>query len=245
MRSDFKNKMINATNFEGSDKSNPTIELKPYEKVLANGAESLSDVELLAVILRTGTRGHGVSELSRNVLMSCTKDEGIVGLCSITIPELIDIKGIGVVKAVQIKCLVEFARRLSKKSIEKRTDFSRPDIIAEYYMQDMMHLEVEKVILLMLDSKCRFLRDTVMSQGTVNSSSINPREIFIEALKYRAVSFVLIHNHPSGDPTPSKDDILFTKRLKSCADLLGVALLDHIIIGNNMYVSLNNKGIIR
>lgn len=182
------------------------INPRPYEKSMRYGVSTLSDAELLAIILRTGT------------------------------------KGIGKVKAIQIQAIVELAKRLSKGSISERKSFSNPKLIANYYMQDMMHLEVEKVLLVMLDNKCKLICDMIVSQGTVNSSVISPREIIIEALKHRAVFIVIIHNHPSGDPTPSNDDYNFTDRLKRAAEIVDIPLLDHIIIGNNQYISLKETG---
>ncbi len=218
------------------------INPRPYEKSMRYGVSTLSDAELLAIILRTGTKGMDATSLSCEVLKSYAGKDGIVGLCNVGIHELMKIKGIGKVKAIQIQAIVELAKRLSKGSISERKSFSNPKLIANYYMQDMMHLEVEKVLLVMLDNKCKLICDMIVSQGTVNSSVISPREIIIEALKHRAVFFVIIHNHPSGDPTPSNDDYNFTDRLKRAAEIVDIPLLDHIIIGNNQYISLKETG---
>lgn len=218
------------------------INPRPYEKSMRYGVSTLSDAELLAIILRTGTKGMDATSLSCEVLKSYAGKDGIVGLCNVGIHELMKIKGIGKVKAIQIQAIVELAKRLSKGSISERKSFSNPKLIANYYMQDMMHLEVEKVLLVMLDNKCKLICDMIVSQGTVNSSIISPREIIIEALKHRAVFIVIIHNHPSGDPTPSNDDYNFTDRLKSAAEIVDIPLLDHIIIGNNQYISLKETG---
>ena len=218
------------------------INPRPYEKSMRYGVSTLSDAELLAIILRTGTKGMDATSLSCEVLKSYARKDGIVGLCNVGIHELMKIKGIGKVKAIQIQAIVELAKRLSKGSISERKSFSNPKLIANYYMQDMMHLEVEKVLLVMLDNKCKLICDMIVSQGTVNSSVISPREIIIEALKHRAVFIVIIHNHPSGDPTPSNDDYNFTDRLKRAAEIVDIPLLDHIIIGNNQYISLKETG---
>ena len=218
------------------------INPRPYEKSMRYGVSTLSDAELLAIILRTGTKGMDATSLSCEVLKSYAGKDGIVGLCNVGIHELMKIKGIGKVKAIQIQAIVELAKRLSKGSISERKSFSNPNLIANYYMQDMMHLEVEKVLLVMLDNKCKLICDMIVSQGTVNSSVISPREIIIEALKHRAVFIVIIHNHPSGDPTPSNDDYNFTDRLKRAAEIVDIPLLDHIIIGNNQYISLKETG---
>ena len=218
------------------------INPRPYEKSMRYGVSTLSDAELLAIILRTGTKGMDATSLSCEVLKSYAGKDGIVGLCNVGIHELMKIKGIGKVKAIQIQAIVELAKRLSKGSISERKSFSNPKLIANYYMQDMMQLEVEKVLLVMLDNKCKLICDMIVSQGTVNSSVISPREIIIEALKHRAVFIVIIHNHPSGDPTPSNDDYNFTDRLKRAAEIVDIPLLDHIIIGNNQYISLKETG---
>ena len=218
------------------------INPRPYEKSMRYGVSTLSDAELLAIILRTGTKGMDATSLSCEVLKSYAGKDGIVGLCNVGIHELMKIKGIGKVKAIQIQAIVELAKRLSKGSISERKSFSNPKLIANYYMQDMMHLEVEKVLLVMLDNKCKLICDMIVSQGTVNSSVISPREIIIEALKHRAVFIVIIHNHASGDPTPSNDDYNFTDRLKRAAEIVDIPLLDHIIIGNNQYISLKETG---
>ena len=225
------------------------INPRPYEKSMRYGVSTLSDAELLAVILRTGSKGINALELSRKILDAGAPRNGLlglyhmtIGLCNVGIHELMKIKGIGKVKAIQIQAIVELAKRLSKGSISERKSFSNPKLIANYYMQDMMHLEVEKVLLVMLDNKCKLICDMIVSQGTVNSSVISPREIIIEALKHRAVFIVIIHNHPSGDPTPSNDDYNFTDRLKRAAEIVDIPLLDHIIIGNNQYISLKETG---
>lgn len=213
----------------------------PYEIVIDKGAASLSDAQLLAAILRTGTRGEDATKLSQKVFDSSRTDMGLIGLCHMSIPELMEINGIGRVKAVQIQCIVELSRRIAKLSLGKRPDFSSPENIADYYMQDMMYLNKDRVVLALLDSKCRLVKDLVISIGSVNASTLSPRDIFIEVLKYKAVSFVLLHNHPSGDPRPSASDILITKSLYKGAKLLGVDLLDHIIIGNNTYMSFRQN----
>ena len=112
-----------------------------------------------------------------------------------------------------------------------------------YYMQDLRHLTIEKIILIMMDSKSRLIKDMTISSGTVNASILAPREIFVNALKYEAVNIIILHNHPSGDPTPSNDDIYSTKRIKEAGNLIGIKLMDHIIIGDNRYVSLKERGL--
>lgn len=210
---------------------------RPYEKCLRYGAGYLSDTELLAVLLRNGTKGMNSLQLAQKILQTQPGEESILNIHQITLQKLKKIKGIGKVKAVQILCLSELAKRLAKASAKKGLFFNLPVTIAEYYMEEMRHQKQENIKLLMLNSKSMLLGESNISKGTVNASLISPRELFIEALECGAVAIILLHNHPSGDPTPSQTDILFTKRVKEAGALIGIELLDHIIIGNNCYTS--------
>ena len=215
--------------------------LRPYEKCLKLGAESLSDSELLAVIIRTGVSGMNSIQLAERIFSMGHTSKGLIGLSGITIPELLKIRGVGKVKAVQIKCICELSKRIAKQSAGERMDFTRPNAVAAYYMQDLRLLDKEHMVLAMLDSKCRLIADTVLSVGTVNASLVTPREVFIEALRCNAVSIILLHNHPSGDSTPSRNDIIVTRRIAEAGEMLGIKVIDHIIIGDNMYTSLKEK----
>ena len=175
---------------------------------------------------------HRKNELAQHILSVCCRSKGLLGLSSITIPELLKIRGVGKVKAVQIKCICELSRRTAKQSASAKLKFTEPEAIAAYYMQDLRLLEKEHMILVLLDSKCRKIADTVLSVGTVNASLVTPREVFAEALKYNAVSVVLLHNHPSGDAAPSHNDIAVTDRIVQAGKILGVQVIDHIIIGD-------------
>ena len=217
---------------------------RPYEKCLQTGAASLSDAELLAVILRTGTKGMNSLELAKSLIHSCENEDGILNIHHLTYEKLKTIKGIGKVKAIQILCLSELTKRLSKAKAKEGLVFSQPSSIAEYYMEEMRHQKQEVMKLLMLNTKSKLVGETNISKGTVNSAIVSPRELFIEALAKEAVSIILINNHPSGDPTPSCNDILLTKRVKDAGALIGVELLDHIIIGNNCYVSFLEQNFI-
>lgn len=216
---------------------------RPYEKCLKQGAEALSDAELLAVLLRTGTKGENVLALAKRLLYE-DGGAGLLGIHQFSFQSLMKLKGIGKVKAVQILCLSELAKRLSKASVEPRLRFSSSQSVAEYYMEDLRHRNQEVMKLLLLNSKAELIDETNISKGTVNASLVTPRELFVEALKKKAVSMILLHNHPSGDPTPSRDDILTTKRISECGLLIGIELLDHIIIGNNCYVSFQEENLL-
>ena len=216
---------------------------RPYEKCLKQGAEALSDAELLAVLLRTGTKGENVLALAKRLLYE-DGGVGLLGIHQFSFQSLMKLKGIGKVKAVQILCLSELAKRLSKASVEPRLRFSSSQSVAEYYMEDLRHRNQEVMKLLLLNSKAELIDETNISKGTVNASLVTPRELFVEALKKEAVSMILLHNHPSGDPTPSRDDILTTKRISECGLLIGIELLDHIIIGNNCYVIFQEENLL-
>lgn len=212
-------------------------EERPYEKCVKNGAHSLSNAELLAVLLRTGTKGNSALDLARHLLNHECGGQGILNIHQLTLDKLMKIKGIGLVKAIQILCLSELAKRLAKASAKDGLIFNLPSTVAEYYMEDMRHHKQECMKLLMLNTKSKLIGESNISKGTVNASLISPRELFIEALEKNAVSIILLHNHPSGDPSPSEQDLFLTKRVKEAGILIGIELLDHIIIGNNCYIS--------
>ncbi len=215
---------------------------RPDEKLQNHGATSLSDAELLAIIIRTGSQTERSVEVATHLLDVHPIEKGLTGLNHLTLPELMNIRGIGKVKALQIQAVVELAKRLSKTQKDSSMYFQTPESIASYFMQDMRHLEREQVVLLFLNAKSKLLKEMVLSSGTVNSSVISPREIFVEALRYGAVCIIVAHNHPSGDPTPSKEDLLVTQRIKEAGQLIGIKLMDHVIIGDNRYISLKEKG---
>lgn len=219
-------------------------EERPYEKCERFGAESLTDIELLAVLLRTGTRGESALRLADKILHPVFSQRGILNIHQWSMPQLMRIKGIGKVKSIQILCLSELSKRLAKAAAGQGLCFTSPSSIAKYYMEDLRHARQEEMKLLLLNTKSRLLGETDISKGTVNAAVISPRELFVEALQKNAVSIILLHNHPSGDPSPSKADILLTKRVKDAGTLIGIELLDHIIIGDNSYVSMREKGII-
>ncbi len=217
---------------------------QPYEKYVTYGPDALSDTELLAIIIRTGSHGKSSIDLASEILKLSGKEKGILGIHHLSMEELQQIKGIGKVKAIQIKCVAELSRRIRKTSARKKLQFTHPASIAAYYMEDFRHKECEELLAAFLDSKHYLIREIVISKGTVNESFAAPREIYIEALKSQAVSICLVHNHPSGDPSPSRADILSTKRLKEAGQLLGISMIDHIIIGDNRYTSFTEQNLL-
>lgn len=215
---------------------------RPDEKLEKYGPKTLTDAELLAVIIRTGTKEVQSVELASQILRRSAECPGLLGLKTLELPELMEIKGVGKVKALQVLAIGELSRRISKSSINKGEIFSEPELIARYYMEDMRHLQREEIILVMMNSKSQIIKDEVISRGTVNSSILSPREVFLLALRYNAVHIVLLHNHPSGDPTPSKEDLVMTARIAEAGKLVGILLMDHLIIGDNKYISLKERG---
>lgn len=218
--------------------------LRPYEKCLRYGAGVLSDAELLAVILRTGAVGTDSVTLAEQILHLTPGHSGLASLYRLSVDELCRLRGVGRVKAIQVQCIGELSRRISKSMAAEGISMNHPDTIARYYMEDMRHLTQEHLVLLLLNSKTRLIRDVVLFKGTVNSSILSPREVLIEALRSDAVYMILLHNHPSGDPEPSKEDIGITKRIREAGAIIGIQLIDHIIIGDNQYISLKERGIL-
>ena len=176
----------------------------PYERFLRFGPENLTEAELLAIILRTGTKEMSALEVADQVLrLARYPKEGLLGLYSVTLEDLESIKGIGEVKAVKLKCLTELSRRLSEAKARDGMSFQSSGQVAGYFMEKLRHRDTECVILVCLDSKGQLIAEKQLSQGSVKMALISPREIFLEALTRRAVNIILVHNHPSGDPAPS------------------------------------------
>ena len=217
--------------------------MQPYEKFKKFGPEAMSEEELLAIMIRTGTKEKDSLALAKQIL-EMIPEHNLLGLFHCKWQDLLRIDGIGEVKAIKIMCIAELSKRISKTQAQKRLKFNHPATVAEYYMESMRHLEQERVLLIILDKKLGFMNDLELSKGTISASLLSPREIFISALKENAVQIMLLHNHPSGDPTPSREDMLTTKRILDAGALIGIDLLDHIIIGNNCYMSFREEGML-
>lgn len=217
---------------------------KPYEKLLRLGPGVLTDAELLAVILRTGAKGLTALELARNILHAPAAQKGLSGLHQLSFEELCAIHGVGKVKALQIRSILELSRRIVKEPRLRGLRFDQPSAIADYYMEDFRHCGQEQVVVMMLNTRCRLLGETIVSKGTVAGSMISPREIYLEALRHQATAIVLVHNHPSGDPTPSREDILLTQRVFDAGEIVGIRLIDHVVIGDHTYISMREEKIL-
>lgn len=208
---------------------------KPYEKFLESGAEALSDAELLAVIIRSGTQGKKSIEVAQDFLAQGSRN--LLNLYEISFDEMKIIHGIGQVKAIQLKCVAELSKRIAKTRYQDKLSMNHPQTIADYYMERMRHEKQERLLALFFDNRCRLLSDVTMSIGSITTTFVSPREIFLAALRCNAVQIILLHNHPSGNTEPSADDDTVTKRIEECGVLLGIPLIDHIILGDQSYYS--------
>lgn len=215
---------------------------RPMERLIRYGAGELSNAELMAVILRSGTRGENIISLSTRLLSDVG---GLDGLLYINFDEIKKLKGIKDVKACQIIAMIEIFKRFrTLKSQNSDFKVSSPKDISELLINEMSNLNQEVLKLILLNTKNIVIGVKDIFKGSLNSSIVHPREIFREAVQRGSANIIICHNHPSGDPTPSREDINITIRIKECGNLMGIMLLDHIIIGNNQYISLKEKGII-
>lgn len=218
------------------------INERPTEKLMRFGVDTLTNAELLAILLRSGTRGENVVSISTRLLAQLN---GLDGLLNVSIDEISKIKGIKTVKACQLIAMIELFKRFrTLKSQRDEFKISSPKDVSELLINEMNGLSQEVLKLILLNTKNIIIGTKDIFKGSLNSSIVHPREIFREAVQRGSANIIVCHNHPSGDPTPSKEDINITLRLKQCGDIMGIGLLDHIIIGNNQYVSLKEKGII-
>ncbi|WP_456279354.1 RadC family protein [Bacillus sp. AK128] len=212
---------------------------RPRERLVNDGATSLSNQELLAILLRTGSKQESVIQLANKLL---SQFEGLRLLKDATIEELSSIKGIGETKAIQIMAALELGRRMGRLQYDDRYVIRSPEDGANYMMEEMRFLSQEHFVCLYLNTKNQVLHRKTIFIGSLNASIVHPREVFKEAFKRSAASVICLHNHPSGDPAPSKEDIEVTKRLSECGRIIGIELLDHLIIGDQKFVSLKEKG---
>jgi len=214
-------------------------EERPRERFIHYGPEHLSNQELIALVLRTGTRQESVLKLAQRVL---SHYGSLRMLKEATLEELTQINGIGEAKAIQLLSSIELGRRIVSSTQEERYVIRTPEDGANYVMDELRFLRQEHFVCLYLNTKNQVIHKQTVFIGSLNSSIVHPREVFREALRRSAASIICFHNHPSGDPTPSREDIEVTKRLSECGKLLGIQVLDHIIIGDKRYVSLKEKG---
>lgn len=214
---------------------------RPQEKLLYNGVSGLSNSELLALIIRTGTKEKSVIQLAEDVLSYASVNIGNIGMADVN--ELTKIDGIGISKACSIVASMELAKRFT--SWQARSNFRRlndSSDVAEILKEDMLHEKREIFMALLLNVKLEIESKIIISIGNIDAAPVHPREVFRPAIRKGAAAMIVAHNHPSGDPTPSEEDKIVTTRLREAADILGIRLLDHIIIGEGRYVSMREKG---
>ena len=221
------------------------ISERPYEKLEKYGPAMLSDAELIAIIIRTGSNSETSVALAQRLLMQGDEDNVFSFLYDISLDELKEIKGIGRVKGIQIKAMMELAKRISSSgSSLKRITVKSPQDIADYMMPEMRYLKKEYFKAVLLNAKNDIIKVVDISIGSLTASIVHPREAFKEAVRNSSNGVIFVHNHPSGDPEPSSEDISITKRLVEAGKILGISVLDHIIIGHGRFASLKERGFI-
>jgi DNA repair protein RadC len=213
---------------------------RPRERMLRCGADALSNSELLAILLRTGTASESAIHVAQRVLR---ETKGLRQLASIHVDELTKIRGIGPAKAVQILAGIELGRRLASARLEDTVTIRSPQDASVLLMEEMRYLRKEHFVCLFLNTKNHVLGRETLSIGSLNASIVHPREVFLAAIQRSSASIICAHNHPSGDPTPSREDIDMTARLAEAGRLVGIEVLDHLIIGDGSFVSLKEQGL--
>ena len=211
---------------------------RPQERLEAKGPQSLSDTELLAMILRSGSKGRNVLSVASEILQSAGSLNGLLNWSD---TEFRDIKGVGKVKALQLITIIEISRRIRDRSPAAEPILDSPDLVFDYMRQQVSGLEIEKFWTLSLNRKNRLLKRTEVTSGTASNSLVHPREVFREAIRQGASAVICVHNHPSGDPSPSSADIKVTRQLRESAKVIGIDLLDHVICGNKSH-DPNSRG---
>ena len=215
---------------------------RPREKLTKFGVNTLSNAELLAILIRTGTKNASAINLAQNIL-SINK-EGLRFLADCNVDELSGIKGIGLSKACQIIAAIELGKRLSLITKQNIQGIRSPKDISNLFMEEMRYYKKEYFKILLLNTKNEIISSETISIGSLNSSLVHPREVFVNAIRKSAACIILIHNHPSGNPKPSEEDIQITERLIDSGKIIGIDVLDHIIIGDGSYCSLKELSII-
>lgn len=212
---------------------------KPRERMLNYGASHLSHAELLAILINTGRKGYSSLDIANELLKSIVN---LKELKHLSINDLNKIKGVGLYKALTLKAAFELGERMHSGSVDDKIQINSPKDVADFMMGKMEHLTQEKFIALFLNSKNIIIKQKTIFMGTLNTAIVHPREIYSEAVKCASNAIIVLHNHPSGDTTPSLEDIKTTDRLRECGDILGIQLLDHVIIGDHTYLSMVEEG---
>lgn len=213
---------------------------RPRERMLQFGARILSNSELVAILLRTGTVAESAVGLAQRVLMEAG---GMRGLVNMSTEQLMRVKGIGYAKALQLQAAIELGKRLAQSELDPALIVRSPQDVARYVMEDLRYLQKEHFVCLFLNTKNHVIAQETLSIGSLNASIVHPREVFRAAIERGSASLICIHNHPSGDPTPSPEDIEMTHRLVDAGQVIGIEVLDHLIIGDQKFVSLKEQGL--
>jgi DNA repair protein RadC len=213
---------------------------QPRERLRTLGPTALSDAELLAILLRTGIPGRTVLDLARELLL---RFEGLHGLLRASFGEICQERGLGQAKTAQIKAALEIGRRLLMSSPDERPQVRSPEDVAGLLMIEMGHLDQEQLRALLLNTRHQVVRQVVVYQGNVNTSLVRVGELFREAVRENCAAVIIAHNHPSGDPTPSPEDVAVTQEIVEAGRLLDVEVLDHLVIGQGRYVSMRERGL--
>lgn len=214
---------------------------RPREKLLKKGSAYLSDAELLALITRIGSKQRTAVEMAQDLL---NYFGGLKGLLDLSCEELKEVKGIGTAKAAQVLALVELSKRISVLKKQKGDQVSNPIQAANLLAPELKHLKQEVLKIILLDVKNRVISVPEISRGGLASSIVHPREVFKEAIRRSSASLILVHNHPSGDPTPSLDDLNITKKLVKTGQIIGISIVDHVIIAGDKYLSFKEKDLL-
>lgn len=214
---------------------------RPRERLDQYGEKALATHELLAILLRTGPKDSNVIQLSLRVL---NEFEDLHSLKMASVEELMGIKGIGRIKAIEMKACVELGIRIANATQLKSGTITSTQSAGALLQQEMRDLQQEHVVALYLNTKNEIIKKKTIFIGSLNSSVAHPREIFREAVRFAAARIILAHNHPSGNPEPSEADLIFTRRMVECGEMMGIEILDHFIIGVNRYLSLKEFGIV-
>ena len=210
---------------------------RPREKLIDRGAAALSDTELLAILLRTGTPSVSVLHLAEEVLAKY-RDKGLVAIMNMSPQEIATVHGVGLAKAATIVAAVELGRRLSTRAAQKTEKIEGPEDAARYMMPMLRYEQKEHFLVMLLDVRNRVIATSTISVGGLTSSIAHPREVFREAIRHSAAALILVHNHPSGDPSPSREDIQLTRQMMKAGDVMGIPVLDHIILANDDFLSI-------
>lgn len=214
---------------------------RPRERMLQQGAQALSNAELLAILLRTGTVAESAVRLAERILR---ESGSLRSLTDMRLEQLTSIKGVGPAKALQIQAGIELGRRLARAAFEERPVIRSPHDAAGLLMEELRFLNKEHFVCLFLNTKNHVIGQETVSVGSLNATVVHPREVYRSAIQRSSASIICAHNHPSGDPTPSSEDIDLTSRLAEAGRIVGIELLDHLIIGDRKFVSLKEKGLL-